>query len=953
MAQYGGGDGLPPWGYPSNYGNDHTPHGLNHKISSVSAVSAMSDRPALNHKFSSISAISTMSSTDTLSRQASVVSLPSPDFGHSHPNSEQSDISHVQLSDVEGSGIPRPSSTSSISRGVSTLPDLLRVGSPASSSPKGFPTFRSSNSSPSYSPVASADTSRRSSLVGRTPSKKYTAIRRGSLLSGRHGSIPETEEIDMGLLQNAVPMSFVPHKTRYSTVAEDETDDVGGVSVDLTSLTGPMNPKNEAEWKAINQKEKDGQLTGGLGAGWTPDETLTSTDLLAKAPPTPTTPSLVRRFTLGSARIGRAPTLRNLAQIEANKSGKVIEVILETEPKEDDENYVGMDLSSMEGSSTTRSATFDTVTGSGWARRRTTLPTKTEVYHPQANWKPFSMRWPYLSALIAISVGLAAVQEFLYQRSATTPLYTFKDAKSLSTWDYFCFKYMPTMIAVTFGILWQITDFEVKRLEAFYQLSKEDGALAAESLNVDYITFFNFLRPIRALRYKHYAVAVSSVATLIAVSAIPTLQSASVILKPDRKTRKENPHGDKTIHIDAVWSRFLSALLMVIAIFGSILLWQLEKRRSGLVADVKGIAGIAAMANKSHILNDFKDMDTATPDAIHDRLKKHRYTLRNSSLAPDSDNVLTREEADKYDQKKKTDSNPHPFMLRLFAGIPFIIGMMLFMVVMPIFLFQSEVNKVTEKAPWLLTVIAVAIKLAWGTLETDVRMMEPFYILSKRHASPKVLTLDYTAMAFGYMPIRALLNGHFLVFLVGLGSVLAEILTICASSFGNVSGTDFAKPKPDKRSLLASLLSRDGEDDDDNKGLGGNINGGEETFLSFWISFGLALAILSFLCLVATCVYMRRRQPFLPRQPNTISSVLAYIHQSKMLYDFVDTEKMNNDEMVKRLGKIGKTYGLGWFAGRDGDMHCGVDQEELSSNYKHGENVKLTNQPWNSHWEDY
>ncbi|EHL03726.1 hypothetical protein M7I_0373 [Glarea lozoyensis 74030] len=410
-----------------------------------------------------------------------------------------------------------------------------------------------------------------------------------------------------------------------------------------------MNPKNEAEWKAINQKEKDGQLTGGLGAGWTPDETLTSTDLLAKAPPTPTTPSLVRRFTLGSARIGRAPTLRNLAQIEANKSGKVIEVILETEPKEDDENYVGMDLSSMEGSSTTRSATFDTVTGSGWARRRTTLPTKTEVYHPQANWKPFSMRWPYLSALIAISVG--------------------------------CQK---------------------------------------------------------------------------------SLDSASVILKPDRKTRKENPHGDKTIHIDAVWSRFLSALLMVIAIFGSILLWQLEKRRSGLVADVKGIAGIAAMANKSHILNDFKDMDTATPDAIHDRLKKHRYTLRNSSLAPDSDNVLTREEADKYDQKKKTDSNPHPF--------------------------------------------------------------------------------------------------------------------------GNVSGTDFAKPKPDKRSLLASLLSRDGEDDDDNKGLG---------------------------------------------------------------------EKMNNDEMVKRLGKIGKTYGLGWFAGRDGDMHCGVDQEELSSNYKHGENVKLTNQPWNSHWEDY
>jgi hypothetical protein len=953
MEQYGTGDGFPPWGYPSSHGNDNTPHSLNHKISSVSAVSAMSDRPALNHKFSSISAISTMSSGDGSSGRASVVSSPSLGLGYSNTSNKQNDISHVRVSD-EGSAIRRPSSNSSTNYWASALPDVLRVSSPASPTSKGFLSFRSPKSSPSYSPVSSAETSRRPSLVGGTSSRKYTAARKSSLLSGRHDSIPETEEIDMGLLQSAMPMSFVPHKTRYSTVVEDERDDAGQFSVDLTSFTGPMNPKSEAEWKEINQKEKGGQLTGGLGAGWTPDETLTSTDLLAKAPPTPSSPSLARKFTLGSSRIARGNTLRNLAQSEANKSGKVIELIVESELKDDEEPFVGMDLSSMEGSNTTRSATFDTMKGSGWARRTSTLPTKSEVYHPQANWKPFSMRWPYLSALIAISVGLAAFQEFLYQRSALRPLYKFKDAADLSTWDYFCFKYMPTMIAVTFGILWQITDFEVKRLEAYYQLSKEDGALAAESLNVDYITFFNFLRPIRALRYKHYAVAVSSVATLIAVSAIPTLQAASVILKPDRAERNEHPGVDKTIHIDAVWSRFLSALLVVIAIFGSLLLWQLEKRRSGLVADVKGIAGIAAMANKSHILNDFKDMDTATPNAIHNRLKKHRYTLRNSSLAPDSDNVLTREEADKYDQKTKKDSNPHPFMLRLFVGVPFIVGMLLFMVVMPIFLFQPEVNKVTEKAPWLLTVIAVAIKLAWGTLETDVRMMEPFYILSKRHASPKVLTLDYTAMAFGYMPIRALLNGHILVFLVGLGSVLAEILTICASSFGNVSGTDFAKHKPDKRSIFVFLFGRDDKDDHSGVGrLGNNINGGEETFLSFWISFGLALAILTFLCVVATIVYMRRRQPFLPRQPNTISSVLAYIHQSKMLYDFVDTEKMNNDDMVKKLGKIGKSYGLGWFAGRDGDMHCGVDQEELSSNYKHGENVKLTNQPWNSHWEEF
>ncbi|KAG9236383.1 hypothetical protein BJ875DRAFT_372228 [Amylocarpus encephaloides] len=876
--------------------------------------------------------------------------MPSPPLVPLYSN-EQSDISHVKLRDVGGSGIQRPSSASSLHQVASSLPDALRIGDSASPSPSPpvsrpyLPFGRSSG--PSYSPVSSlssGESSRRPSVTSRTSSTKYSAKRKSSL---RHGSIPENEEIDMGLLQNAMPMPFTP-QTRYSAVAKEEPDDIGRANFDLSSFMGPIGTKTDAEWKEINDKEKKGQLTGGLGAGWTPDEIVTRGQFMANTPPTPTTP-VGRKFSIRGTRPARAPTLRDLAQSEANKRGKIIEVIVEdqAEAEEDvnDEPIVPMDLSSFENTGTTRTATFDLMKGTGLKKfRKETLPVK-EVFYPQSNWKPFSMRWPYLSVLILLSVGLAAVQEYLFQKSVKNPLYEFEDAAKLSTWDYFCFKYMPTLAAVSFGILWQITDFEVKRLEAYYQLSKEGGALAAESLNVDYITFFNFLRPVRALRYKHYAVAVSSVATLIAVSAIPTLQSASIILSPDRKFRSEHKMSTKTITIHPVWSRLISVLLLVIAMFGCILVWQLEKRRSGLVADVKGIAGIAAMANKSHILTDFKDLDRATPEEIHKRLKTHRYTLRNSSLAPDSDNTLSQEEQDRY-ADKKYDANPHPLMLRLFAGIPFIIGMVLFMVFMPLVLFLGPINSVTENTPWLLTVIAVAIKLAWGTLETDVRMIEPFYILSKRHASPKVLTLDYTAMAFGYMPIRALLNGHFLVFLVGLGSVLAEVLTICASSFGNVNGTDFAKminSSEDKRSLLYLFRRKD----DDRR------NGGEETFLSFWVSFSLAVLILTFLCLVATFVYLKRRHPFLPRQPNTISSVLAFIHQSKMLYDFVDTEKMNNDEMVKKLGKIGKTYGLGWFQGRDGSMHCGVDEEELSGDYVHGHDGKKTNQPWNEDWQNF
>src|SRR4051812_23612860 len=112
-------------------------------------------------------------------------------------------------------------------------------------------------------------------------------------------------------------------------------------------------------------------------------------------------------------------------------------------------------------------------------------------------------------------------------------------------------------------------------------------------------------------------------------------------------------------------------------------------------------------------------------------------------------------------------------------------------------------------------------------------------------------------MAFGWMPIRAFLNGHMLVGLVGLGSVLAEVLTVCATSFGNVSGTDFATKPPDEKAPPRSTFIR----------AGNGVDAGEETFASFWVSFILAIAILTFLCFVAAFVYVRRRHPFLPRQP--------------------------------------------------------------------------------------
>lgn len=720
----------------------------------------------------------------------------------------------------------------------------------------------------------------------------------------------DSEEYDMSLLPTAAPIDGA---TPLSAIPDDEP-------APAFDLSAGMLPQTED----IREQELGGTLTGGIGAGWQPEARVRHDDLISSSA---VERSLSRSFTrrLGSRRLNRARALRDVGQDEANRRGEVIEVIMEGPA----------DLSIMEGPSTMATNDF----------RRTTFPSKeqkTAIFYPQPNWKPFSMRFPWLCMLVLVSAGLAAMQELLYQRYEKDGLLRFKSPDDVGPMLYFAVKFGPTLAAVVFGVLWQFTDFEVRRLEAYYQLSKPGGALAAESINVDYVTCFTFFRPIRAIKCGHYAVAVSSIATTFAISLVPTFAAASIILTPGRKERADKPDQEKVLEFASAWSRLLTCVLCFCALSGIVLLFLLQKRRSGLQADVRGIAGLASMAVVSHVLMDFKNMDTAKHKDIHHRLKNHRYILRNLSLAPDDENPLSTQDKEKYANIHLSE-NPHPLMLRPAGSIPFIVSLIAFMGFVPAFLFTSA-DVVTAEAPWFVTALAVCLKLAWNSMETAVRMMEPYYLLSRRHAPSKTLTLDYTALPFGYLPLRALFNGHILMFLVGFGTVMAEFLTILVTGLATVEGQD----------VLKNYWKDEGEE---NSRTG--LDAGTETVRSFTVSLGLTLFILLYMSIIAILVFVRRRHPFLPRQPNTIASVLAFIHQSKMLYDFVGTTKLGAADRAKHLDEKKdtdghrKTYGLGWFEGRDGQQHCGVDEEELMGDYRHGKGFQRNNQPWNTRWDDY
>ncbi|KAI9713290.1 MAG: hypothetical protein M1828_001463 [Chrysothrix sp. TS-e1954] len=655
-------------------------------------------------------------------------------------------------------------------------------------------------------------------------------------------------------------------------------------------------------------KEATGQLTGGLGSGM--DNVIETnlrvvTDLVPASDSTVKSPFARKRLQSfrhpRSLMPGRAPSY-NPAQDHAEKSGQIVAV----------EELVHVDISNFEGPQAGVTQRID-------LDRLAEKPQQSFYFPPDPqmpDWRPFPMQLWYTLTLICIAIILAGVQEYLCQISqrSATGLLKFTNPDEVGQGDWFVWKYLPTIVLVSYGVAWQAKDFEIRRLEPYYQLSKPTGATAAESLNIDYLTFWSYLIPFKAMRYRQWAVASSSLATLLSSALVPVLQSASLNMIRSPKNLKE-------IVVSPVWSRLMEATLLLVAILGIFLIFQL-RRKSGLLSDPKGIAGIAAMANRSHILNDFKDLDLVDNAAIHKQLRHRRYILHKSTLWQGE--FIKHMPGDETPEFKKVRS-PHPIILQLKVGLPYMASIAAFLALLPVFTFTGA-NVVVVKLPWLLTLCATLVKLAWSNLEASVRLIEPFYGLSRRHAPPRTLTTDYTGTVPGWMPIKALLNDHYLLSVVGFCSLLTEVMTVCVSSL-NVNGRAFAA-------------------DDDAPNAGANT-GDAETFKSFWISLVLAVLILLFLILTAAIVYLRRRHHFLPRQPGTIASVLAFIHQSRMLYDFVSPEserhgngmrieELDGVEMTRHLVERGKTYGLGWYRGRDGRDHLGIDEEELLANYKHG-----------------
>jgi len=109
----------------------------------------------------------------------------------------------------------------------------------------------------------------------------------------------------------------------------------------------------------------------------------------------------------------------------------------------------------------------------------------------------------------------------------------------------FAYNYLPIIVSLVLVLVWTVTDFDVLRLEPYFQLSRPEGA-PATVLFINYNFGQTILTPINAARRRHWVVLWVSFVTLSIRMILPALQSTVFELREvtvvDHGTMKSWPN---------------------------------------------------------------------------------------------------------------------------------------------------------------------------------------------------------------------------------------------------------------------------------------------------------------------------------------------------------------------------------------------------------------------------
>jgi hypothetical protein len=109
----------------------------------------------------------------------------------------------------------------------------------------------------------------------------------------------------------------------------------------------------------------------------------------------------------------------------------------------------------------------------------------------------------------------------------------------------------------------------------------------------------------------------------------------------------------------------------------------------------------------------------------------------------------------------------------------------------------------------------------------------------------------------------------------------------------------------------------------------GNFQTAEDRMAVSFPMFLIGVAILVFFTLVIGITYIIRPGAFLIHIPTTLAARIPLVYASNMADDVAPVQHLVEKQLKDYLEGGNGRYGYGWFVGRDGERHLGVDREPV------------------------
>ncbi|KAL5044620.1 hypothetical protein BDW71DRAFT_185874 [Aspergillus fruticulosus] len=165
-----------------------------------------------------------------------------------------------------------------------------------------------------------------------------------------------------------------------------------------------------------------------------------------------------------------------------------------------------------------------------WAARQPGSPPNARPTHP-TGWRPIPLRPTFLSFIACLMLFLMILLEALSQYSERTGgLRFFDDTDDLTNFESFSYNYIPVIVALVLATLWSFIDFDVLRLEPYFQMARPEGC-PATVLFINYNFGQSFITPIASAKRRHWLVLSVSLVTLLIRIFHPALQSSLLELR--------------------------------------------------------------------------------------------------------------------------------------------------------------------------------------------------------------------------------------------------------------------------------------------------------------------------------------------------------------------------------------------------------------------------------------